>query len=466
MTTGNRLAVSAALAALALTTVACSTKLSTRTPPPTTTAPTTTVEGAATPAQTKGATYRAELTYLTVEHVFLLGRVTQEVVTAGGVATQSTTTTVTAAPASTTTSAAASGSTSAPSTSSTTTSTTVPETTTTSIAVASVPGGDDASTALDKNSHDISDLLAEAQGYGSDFGASFYALWTARINDFAQYATAKATKDSAGTKAATSALASNATAIATLVHQVNKYVAVTTVSNPGTGLADELGPDNTAVTTFIDSQVAKNATAVDDIVNAAEKIRHTATVLAAAAAKLDPAQYPGTVTGTAANLRAGVTSALVEHVELVGLTTAQLATGHDGAAESAALDANSAALDNVAIVNFGDPAGREFLAGWGKYVSQLEAYAKAKAGGGTAPDLSGVGQTIGAFFAAHAPQLSAALIGSDFQQMVDALKTVVDAQASQAPAVTDLRVAAAFVPKLASDLSEGIAEYKPTQYAA
>jgi hypothetical protein len=465
-TSTRRLAATAAVAAVALLSAACSTPLSKTTAPATTVALTTTVPGAATPAQTKAAGYRGQLTYLIVEHVFLLGRVTKEIVAAGGV----TSTTTTTAPTPTATTAATTPTTKPASTATTATTATTAAATTTTTAAATpatgsplvIPGGDDAASALDRNSHDIADLLALAQGYGPDFGTSFYQLWSARISDVASYATAKVKGDTVGVTAATAALASNATGIATLVHQVDKYVAVVTVGK--TGLADELGPDNTAVTTFVDAQVAKNASAVGDIVTAAEAMRHTAEVLAAAAAKLDPDQFPGTATGTAANLRAAVTSALVEHVELAALVIDELVAGRPGAPESAALAANTAQLADIVIVNFGDQAARDFTTLWNAYVTALEGYARGKVGGGGTPDLSGMGQQVGAFFSQQAPQLNATLIASDTQQMVDALKATVDAAVAKSGEVTSLRVAAATVPKLASDIAEGIAEFKPAQY--
>jgi len=459
----RRLAATAVLAAVALTGAACSTKLSTSSPPSTTAAPTTTIPGSSTPAQTKASDYRAQLTYLMVEHVYLLGRVTAEVVAAGGIPSSSaaSATTTTSAPATPTSSSVATSS-----TATTTTTTTVAATTTTEAATAagplSIPGADDAATALDKNSHDIADLLAQAQGYGSTFSDSFYQLWSARIGDVADYATAKVAKDSSGATAANSALTANALALATLFHQTNKYLAVNTVDK--SGVDDELGPDNAAVTTFVDAQASKAATALSALVAAAELMRHTSVVFAAAAAKLDPDQYPGTATGTAANLRASITAALVEHVELAALTTDPLVAGQSAAVPAASLADNSGQLDNVVTVNFGDPAGETFASLWGSYVSSLEGYARSKAGGGTAPDLSGVGQQIGAFLGAQAPQLSASVLGSDVQALVDTLKAVVDDAGSQTPEVIALRVAAATVPKLGSDLAEGIAEDKPKLY--
>jgi hypothetical protein len=461
----------AALAAAALACAACS-KLPPSSSAATTVAPTTTIPGASTPAQTKAADYRAQVTYLLVENVYLLSRVTQNVITtapAGATSAAPSTSTTTSTSAPPTTAAATTPTTAAPnarpsgSTPVTTTTTTASPTSTTVAAAAPVQTTDDSGTALDANTHDLADLLSAPQGYGDSFSSAFSSLWTARNSDFAAYATAKAAKDSAAAQKATTALASNATDIATLFHGVNEYIAVNTVG--ATGLDDELTTDNSTITAFIDAQAAKDPTAVADVVTAAEQFRHTATVLAAAAAKLDPDQYPGTATGTAANLRASLTAALVDHVQLAGLTVDQLVTGAVGGPSMAALDANTSALANVVISNFGDPAGVQFSSQvWGPYVTALEGAARSKSGSGTAPDLSGVGAKVGTFFGSLAPQLSASTIGADMQRMVDALSAYVDASASGTQPVTQLRVATASVPKLGSDISEGIAESRPTQY--
>src|SRR5579862_7512607 len=287
----------AALAAVALACAACS-KLPPVSSAATTVAPTTTILGASTPAQTKAADYRAQLTYLMVEHVFLLGRVTADVIAnPSEAATPSPTalsTTSAAAPATSTTSAAApptSSSSAASGATSTSSATSAAPTTASGAAAAPVQTSDDSGAALDLNSHDIADLLSQAQGYGAVFDSSFYALWTARIADVAAYASAKSTKDTAGATNATNALAQNATGISTLVHKTNKYVAVNTVTS--TGLDDELTTDNSAVTAFVDAQAANDPGAVGLVVAAAEGFRHTAEVLAAAAHQLSTDQYPG-----------------------------------------------------------------------------------------------------------------------------------------------------------------------------
>jgi hypothetical protein len=472
----------AAVAAAALACAACS-KLPPGKSTATTVAPTTTVPGASTPAQTKASDYRARVTYLLVENLYLLSRVTGDVVAnpaeAASVppapATAPTTSAASSTPTTSTTSttaAAAAGNGAASTTSTSTTSTSTTSTSTTSTtaaapaasaaAAAPIPTTDDSGKALDANTRDLGGLLAEPQGYSDTFSSDFYALWAQRSQYYAAYAAAKATNNLATAQRALTSLATNATAVATLFHVSNKYIAVNTVG--GTGLADELTTDNATVTAFIDAQAAKDPLAVSDVVSSAEQFRHTATVLAAAAAKLDPDQYPGNATGTAANLRASQTAALVDHVQIAGLAIDQLVKGAAGGPQLGALANNTTALTNVIIANYGDPPAKQFFSLWSSYVNGLAATARSKAGVGSAPDLSGVGAQIGAFYGSLAPQLSASTIGADMQQMVDALLAYIDATASATQPVTQLRVATATVPKLASDIAEGIAENKPTQY--
>ncbi|HEY2429013.1 MAG TPA: hypothetical protein VGI06_08795, partial [Acidimicrobiales bacterium] len=396
-----------------------------------------------------------QLTYLMVEHVYLLARVTQQAATAARSAPS-------IPPGSTP--------------SSTTSSTTTASSTTLPAAVAA-PTADSLS-ALDHNSHDISDWLAQAQGYGPGFDAAFYSLWAARIGDFLDYAKSQAAGDKAGATAATSALATNATAIAKLVHNANKYVAVTTVTNPGTGLADELAVDNQSTTTFIDDQATGASTAAADLVTAAEGqsghlggMYHTAVYLAAAAAKLDSDQYPGTADLTAANLRASVTMAFVEHVELASLELDAIAQGLPVGPWTAAVASNTSELHNIVALNYSDQDAAAFDTLWNRYLDGLTAYTRAKiagdqAGAATAAGrLSGVAPDLGNFFHARSKQLSADSVTADVAPVVSGLQAVADAAAANAPDAMLAREAAGFVPKLASDLSEAIALEHPALYA-
>ncbi len=460
MTTAiRRLAAIAAAGAVASLT-ACSTKLSSGPPTATTVAPTTTIAGASTPAQTKAASYRAQLTYLMVEQVYLLARATgvsSASATSSTTSPTTSTTTTTAAPA-----PAAPGATTSPPSTPPSTAAPAPE----------LPGSGDAATALDHNSHDIADLLAEASGYGSSFDSSFYTLWTRRNFAFAGYEAAKAANDKAAATGVSGDVTAASEAIAKLVHSVNKYVPITTASNPATGLADELGGDDTAILTMLDDVASHGSSTIADLVTAAERMYHTADYLAAGAAALDPDQYPGTPTGTAANLRASLTMALVEHVELAALDADQLVAGKAAGPEAAALDANTRQIANIVTASSGDQAGGQLEGIWTGYVGALRSYAKAKASGdsGAAADaagrLTGVGAKVGAFFHGQDPKVGEDLITADMGMPVTALQAVIDAAASGSPETTSLRVAAGYVPKLASDIAEAIAEQFPERYTA
>ncbi len=155
-------------------------------------------------------------------------------------------------------------------------------------------------------------------------------------------------------------------------------------------MADEFGPDNQAVLTFIADQATKASGTVTDLVTAAEMMYHTADYLGDAAAKLDPVQYPGTAAGTAANLRSSLAMVLVQHVELTSLDLDQIAAGQPDGPEAAALDNNSKQLQNIAAVNFSDIAGDQLYLLWTEYIDDLRDYTKAKvAGDGSTANAAG-----------------------------------------------------------------------------
>jgi hypothetical protein len=477
MTMPFRRIAALAVAALGATVglAACSEPLSSGPPPSTTAAPTTTtIPGAATPAQTKASDYRAQLTYLMVEQVYLLDRVTQELIAGVGAASSSSSSsasagaTTTLAPTTTTTTVASgSGSSGSGSSAGATTTTSVPAVTPPSLGAVA----DDAATALDQNSHDISDWLSRAQGYGSSFDTAFYELWTQRNEDFEAYAVAKAAGDSTGQAAATAALAANATAIGTLIHQTNQYVEITTLTNPATGMADEINPDNQAIQTVIDDQAAGAASHAADLVTAAERMYHTADYLAAAAAKLDPNQYPGTAAGTAANVRASVVMVMVEHVELVMLDLDRQIVGGNTAPWSAALVANTGEMANILAVNYTDQTGEQFTSIWSNYIAALSAYAKAKSAGddaaaaAAATTVNNMPPLIGNLIHGADDPLSSAQVSGDLAPIASGLLAAIDAAASGSPQVTLIRAAAGHIPQFGSDVGEAIAIAQPNLYA-
>src|SRR3954452_10772372 len=73
----------------------------------------------------------------------------------------------------------------------------------------------------------------------------------------------------------------------------------------------------------------------------------------------------------AADLRAGLTSLLTEHVYLAGIALTK------GGPAVATLDDNSKALSKAIASVYGDDAGKQFLALWRKHIGFFVAYKKA-----------------------------------------------------------------------------------------
>lgn len=407
----------AVLAALTVVTAvtACSSPYgsSSATPPVPTT---TTIVGADTPALTKAATLRAKLTYLMVEHAFLFGRAVAE--------------------------------------------------------LTKVPGypHDDATANLDANGKDISDLLGQA--YGGSFGSQFSGLWKDRSAALLQYAQAKAAGNASDAALAITNLATNVTSLAQLIHTTNKYLEIHTVSNPPTGIGDELTSDNQVFQNLVDVETTNDPTLYAKLVTVAETMPHTAEVLAAATAKLYPDTYPGTATGTAANLRSSLTELVVEHVGLVSVTGGLLAGGNDAGPAAAALTNNSTELHNAVASIYGDTTAAKFDDAWGSQIQEYTAYAKAKAlldsaGSATAASqLDTSGQAFGAFIStATASRVAAGDVAGAFSFQVKALEGVIDGAATKAPdGASRMRSAAGAVPGWTAKFAEAVAEQFPTRY--
>lgn len=456
----RRLAILAAAAAATLAVSACSTPLSSSSaaePPAVTT---TTVVGASTPASTKGAELRAQLTALLVEHAYLVSRVVSDVITTGAVPSSASPGAAAVSAPAPATPAPATPAAAAP----------APADTPSAGGAPDASRSSDSASELDRNSRDLTDLISRS--YPAEFGPQFYALWSQRIAEFEAYAQGRVGKSGPATSGATDALAANATKLATLFHANNKFIEVHTVSSPGTGLEDELGPDNTAMTDLIDAQVGMDPTQVTKLVAAAEKMPHTAEFLAAATAKLDPDTYPGTVTGSASNLRASLTASFVEHVELAGIALGAVATGRDPGPAAAALDANGRQIANAFAAIYTDQAAATFLSSWRSHIGFFVDYAKAKAAGDpggaatASAKLDEYTHAVGAFLAdVTKGRLPADTVAADFKMHVDSLLAVIDGAASHASDETGrLRTAAGHMPGTASAVAEAVAEQFPAKY--
>ena len=378
--------------------------------PPTTTAPpatTTTIAGQNTPAETVGATLRANMTALMTSGVFLTAVATSAAITGAD-----------AAPA---------------------------------------------LAAVATNTSQLGDLVSAA--FGPAVGPQFVQAWGAQAALFVGYARAKAANDSAGADQAKTQLAAFASALASFFASTDVYVTASSL------VTSELTPYVAALLAEIDAQAAKSTTQYDLLVTAANLTPHLSDVFGAAIAKALPAKYPGTVTGTAANLRAELTSELVSHIYLAAITTATVIGGGDMAAPAATLNANAVSLQNVISAVYGDIAGLQFLTLWSGYTGFIGDYAHAAAAGDAAAqakartDLNNSTSSIAAFLTSTVAHLAADKVAADLSAGVQSLLAVVDAQAAKSPTQFDLlRQAGLLAPPIADLLSEAMAEQFPTRF--
>ncbi|HEX9993538.1 MAG TPA: hypothetical protein VGB14_11480 [Acidimicrobiales bacterium] len=191
---------------------------------------------------------------------------------------------------------------------------------------------------------------------------------------------------------------------------------------------------------------------------------HTATATGAA----------GTQTG-AAELRAGLTALLTEHVYLAGgATGTAITSGLDSAeteAATAALDDNSQALADAVGSIYGDEAGEQFLSLWRAHIGFFVDYTAARAGGDDAAaeqamaDLDGYREDFGAFLASANPNLTKEAVADELAPHVQSLTAAIDAQVAGDPAAFGLlREAAGHMPMTAATLAGAFAEQFPEQF--
>lgn len=188
----------------------------------------------------------------------------------------------------------------------------------------------------------------------------------------------------------------------------------------------------------------------------------------------------GSVTQTgAAELRAGLTSLLQEHVYLAGAAISQAVQAggdmEDPAVVSATdtLDANSVALSDAIASVYGEDAGAQFLELWRNHIGFFVDYTLGGATGDTAAQdeakqkLDDYRADFGAFVeSATGGSLDAGTVAEELQVHVDSLVTAVDDILAGSPDVyPDLREAAQHMPGTAAALAGAIAEQNPDQFS-
>lgn len=175
----------------------------------------------------------------------------------------------------------------------------------------------------------------------------------------------------------------------------------------------------------------------------------------------------GEVDSPAADLRAGLTALLQEHVYLAGIAVATAyTTGPDSGefeAAAAALDGNSVDLSEAIGSLAGEENGATFLEVWRSHISDFVDYAVARAGDDQAgvdqalSDLAAYTQTAGGFFEQISDgALPADAIAESLSMHVTTLTAAIDSLAAGDPAAyAELQEAAAHVSASATTIAGG-----------
>ncbi|MGH9164150.1 MAG: hypothetical protein ACRDZW_01380 [Acidimicrobiales bacterium] len=329
---------------------------------------------------------------------------------------------------------------------------------------AALSGGDPAppSAVLDQNSQALA--LVVGAVYGDEGSQAFLDLWRRQVSLLLDFGQASAAGDTAKLDATKAALDVYRDELATFLNTANPQLAKDAL------LDDQktyLGGLQQAIT----AQAKQDPTAVAKLAKAAQHMPRTAAVLAAGIAKQRPA-FGGLVDGSAATLRAVLTSRLQEHAYLVWLTTGVILARGDSKPAADALDANSTELANVVSGAYGDAAAASFLTLWRTHIGFFVDYAQATLAADTAKaaqarsQLDGFGASLGAFLHAANPNLDAAEVAADLRAHTTSLLTAIDAQATgDASQFAKIQAAAGRMAMTAELLAGAIAGQFPARFS-
>ena len=325
------------------------------------------------------------------------------------------------------------------------------------------------------NSADLSGAIASA--YGPEIGKAFDGLWRSQdhIPAFVDYAKAVKAGDTAAADAAKTRLVGYAKTFGTTMASVNPNLEAAAVEAAVTMHA-------TTLLTVIDAQKAGDQPKVyASLREAYHHMGGTAEVLAVATAKQFPQKFDGDASSPAADLRAGMTALLREHVLLASSATGGAIGGRQAQFDAAATALNGPTGSNTSdIVDaiasaYGPEVGKAFDGLWRSegHIPAFVAYTKAVAGGDAAGatkalgDLTAYAKTFGTTLNSVNPKLPAAAVESHLTMHATTLKAVIDAQAAKQPADTaaKLRIAVGHMSMTADDLAEATVLANPAKFA-
>jgi len=331
---------------------------------------------------------------------------------------------------------------------------------------AALTGGDfeGAAGALDENSVALSEAIASV--YGEDAGGAFLELWRTHIGFFVDYTQARAAGDDAAAQAAVNALDGYGADFGAFIESANPNL-------PQAAVAEELGPHVATLTAAIDAQVAGSPDQWSLLREAASHMPHTAAILAGGIVTQMPETFDGDINAGGAELRAGLTALLNEHVYLATFATGEAIRGGDFEGAAGGLDENSVALSEAIGSVYGDEAGGAFLELWRTHIGFFVEYTQARAAGddaaaeAAAAELDGYRTDFGAFLASANDNFTVDGVAEELIPHVESVFAVIDAQvAGDAEQWSLMREAAGHMPHTALTLASGIEAQSPDQFAA
>ncbi|MCD9624513.1 hypothetical protein [Rhabdothermincola salaria] len=323
---------------------------------------------------------------------------------------------------------------------------------------------------LDANSVALSEAIAGI--YGDEAGEQFLALWRDHITMFVDYTAASAGGDQAAADEAKAELDSYKDEFAAFIDSATdgELAAETTSEN--------LQMHIDTLVAAIDAVVAGSPEAFGLLQTAAGHMSTTAAALSGAIVTQMPDEFDGEVDAPAAELRAGLTALLQEHVYLAGIAiSTAVGDGLEAPSTTAAvetLDANSVALSEAIAGIYGDEAGEQFLALWRDHITMFVDYTAASAGGDQAAadeakaELDSYKDEFAAFIdSATDGELAAETTSENLQMHIDTLVAAIDALVAGSPEVfPELRTAAQHMPSTAQALSGAIVAQMPDQFGS
>ncbi|HVL91084.1 MAG TPA: hypothetical protein VM841_12700 [Actinomycetota bacterium] len=322
-----------------------------------------------------------------------------------------------------------------------------------------------ASEALDKNSVALSEAIDSVY---DGAGKSFLPLWRKHIGFFVDYTVGKVSKDEAKQKTAREGLDGYRSDFGAFLASANPNLTKEAV-------ADALVPHVNSTFDAIDALVAGSPDAFAKLREGAAVMPGIAEVLAGAIAKQFPDKIAGDPGSAGSGLRSALTTLLVEHEYLAGITiSTAVANGLDAAptkAASAALDANSVALSD-AIDSVYEGAGKSFLPLWRKHIGFFVDYTVGKLSNDEAKQktaregLDGYRNDFGAFLASANPNLTKDAVADALVPHVNTTFDAIDAMTAKSPtAFVKLQEGAQVMPGIAEVLAGAIAAQFPDKFA-